>query len=73
MAESKLVELAKFDNSGTAHIIRTALESAGIACMLAGEDATGFQPILTSPTGGIRLLVLEPDLERAQAILADQS
>lgn len=69
MPENKLVELIKFDNPGSAHIAKTRLESAGIHCMLAGEDSTGFQPILTSPTGGIRLLVMESDLERALAIL----
>lgn len=72
MAENKLIELRKFDNAGTAHIIKAHLESAGIHCMLAGEDSVGFQPILTSPTGGIRLLVLEPDLERALAVLAGE-
>lgn len=70
MSKNKLVELMKFDNTGSAHIAKTRLESAGIHCMLAGEDSTGFQPILTSRTGGIRLLVMESDLEDAQAILA---
>lgn len=72
MSKNKLVELMKFDNNGSAYIAKTRLESAGIHCMLAGEDSTGFQPILTSRTGGIRLLVLEPDFEHARAILAGE-
>ncbi|HEY9561686.1 MAG TPA: DUF2007 domain-containing protein [Anseongella sp.] len=70
MAKDQLVELRKFDNAGSAHILKTHLESAGIPCMLAGEDSTGFQPILTSRTGGIRLLVREQDLQKALALLA---
>ncbi|HYH55230.1 MAG TPA: DUF2007 domain-containing protein [Anseongella sp.] len=69
MAGQELIELQKFDNPGSAHIVKTHLESAGIPCMLAGEDSTGFQPILTSPTGGIRLLIRQADLERARALL----
>lgn len=72
MPDDQLVELKKFDNPGSAHIMKTHLESAGIPCMLAGEDSTGFQPILTSRTGGIRLLIRESDKERALAILAGE-
>lgn len=73
MPKDKLTELKKFDNPGSAHIMKTHLESAGIPCMLAGEDSTGFQPILTSRTGGIRLLVRESDKERALAVLAGEA
>lgn len=73
MAEEELIEFRKFDNPGSAHILKTHLESAGIPCMLAGEDSLGFQPIFTSRTGGIRLLIRQSDLERAQALLGEEN
>ncbi len=59
--------VADFPDPATAHVARTALESAGIAVFLQGEHANNLLPIAF----GARLLVQPADEARARQILAD--
>lgn len=71
MDPDDLIVLTRFDNPGTAHIVKAYLENAGIPCLLSGEDSSGFQPILTSGTGGIRLFIRRGHLEEARLLLEE--
>lgn len=65
-----------FDSLGEAEIVKGLLESSGIQCSLVHETIQMVMPYLTSGEDPIVLLVSEPDLESARAILAakfDQS
>jgi zinc protease len=50
-------------------VLRSVLEGAGIDCVLPDEHSLGVHPGLTFMAGGVRLLVREDDLERAEDVL----
>ena len=53
-----------------AELAEATLEAEGIPSMIASDDAGGAYPFDLS--GGARLMVAEPDAERARAILASE-
>ena len=51
-----------------ADLVRMALESNGIECLISKDDCGGMKPCLQFTTG-IRVMVPETDAEAAKAIL----
>jgi len=66
----RVVLLTSFLDATEAHMARSALEEAGIACMLADENISTIQPSYANMVGGIKLMISESDLEAAQEVLA---
>ncbi len=70
---NKLVLLEKFFDSTQAHIIRGILESDGIPCFIMDESQNSSVWHLNIALGGVRLMVLSEDLERAREILKEET
>lgn len=60
-----------FENYMLAHIVLGRFQNDFITCYLQDELTHTLGPFLSSPMGGIKLMVAEQDLERAQALLED--
>ena len=57
--------LRTFENYIDANLLLGQLESEGIRCWLKGENTVTIDPILSNAIGGIKLMVLEEDMEKA--------
>ena len=64
-----LSELATYDNTITASMLKTKLEAEGIPCFLTNEHFTNMMPIYYNMLGsGVRVMVPTDQLERAKEI-----
>lgn len=64
-----LTKLATFDNSISANILRTKLESEGIVCFLHNEHFTNLMPHYFNILGsGVQVFVPTNQIERAKEI-----
>lgn len=63
------VPVAVYDNYVSAHIAKGRLEEDGIHCWLKDENTVTIDPILTNAVGGIKLMVVRGDAEKATGIL----
>ena len=61
------VLIGTYPSRSDAELAQSALEAAGIASVVAADDAGGAYPF--DLTGGVRLFVDEADVEDATAIL----
>ena len=59
-----------YNNYVDAHIARGVLEEEGINCWLKDENTLTIDPILTNAVGGIKLMVVQSQAQRAADILA---
>ncbi|MDY0168593.1 MAG: ORF6N domain-containing protein [Thermoguttaceae bacterium] len=66
------VTLQTFDNPVAAHMARDYLAAAGVRAFLANEEFVSTVWYLSNAAGGIQLLVVAEDAQRAGGILADQ-
>ena len=67
-----MIAVGSYATRGDAELAQTVLAAAGIASVLAADDAGGAYPFdLTG--GGARILVDEADAQDAAAVLGDQS
>ncbi len=65
----KFVQVTSFDNYVEAHIVMGNLQEENIACWLKDEYSVTIDPMLSNAIGGIKLMVAEPQAERAINIL----
>lgn len=65
----KFVLLYSFDDYVSAHIAMGRLKEEYINCYLQDEYSVTIDPFLSNAIGGIKLMVSEVQLERAQEIL----
>lgn len=65
------VTVARFSSSFNANVIKFRLEHEGIPCFLRDEHSITVKPFWDIALGGIRLQVLEKDVEAAHEILKD--
>ena len=65
----KLIVVKTFDDYISAHVILGRLKDENIVCYLQDEFTTTTAPFLTNISGGIKLLVPEPQVERATELL----
>lgn len=65
----KFVIAAVYDNYISANLAQGLLESENINCWLKDELTVTVQPFLTNAMDGIKLMVAEPQIARAQEIL----
>ena len=69
---SQWVSIATFDNHVEAHFYATLLDSKGIPCHLADETMMTLFPIYNISLGGIKVQVLEEDVNQAKEIIRAQ-
>ena len=65
----KFVLLSSYDNYIPAHIALGKLREEYINCYLQDEYSVTIDPFLSNAIGGIKLMVAEPQIERAKEIL----
>lgn len=65
-----MIPVATYPTRADAELAQATLEAAGIASVIASDDAGGAYPFDLS--GGARLLVAEADAEFAAGILATE-
>jgi hypothetical protein len=70
--ESGLVAIRSFGDELEANLGKSALQAAGIDCIISRDNCGGMEPQL-SLVQGIKLLVRSDDAQRAAAILADEA
>ncbi len=66
-----LVTLRSFQNYFSAHIVLTKLRDAGIKCFLKDEFTVTVDPILSNAVGGIKLIVIKEQAEKANQLLKE--
>ncbi len=62
--------VAAYDNYIEAHLAMGLLEDVDIRCWLKDENAVTISPFISNAVGGIKLMVTEPQMERALRTLA---
>ncbi|HMU47895.1 MAG TPA: DUF2007 domain-containing protein [Chitinophagaceae bacterium] len=67
----EFVLLNTYPNYVDAHIARGVLEEEGINCWLKDENTVTIDPILTNAIGGIKLMVIKEQAQRAWDLLED--
>ncbi len=65
----KFITLQTFDNYFYANIALTKLQHAGLECYLKDKYTVTIDPLLSNAIGGIKLAVVDEDVERASTIL----
>lgn len=66
---SSFKEIRVFRNRFEADFAKNILEEEGIKAMISADDCGGLRPDLSLTTGGVRLLVNQEDVERANELL----
>jgi hypothetical protein len=69
----RFIVLRSFDNYVSAHIAMGRLKEEFINCHLQDEYSVTIDPFLSNAIGGIKLMVVESQADRAIEILQDLS
>src|SRR5215204_5021208 len=64
-----MVAVRSFDNYIYANILLSRLKDEGFDCYLKDENTITIDPLLSPAIGGMKLMVLEADVVRANALL----
>jgi hypothetical protein len=64
------IPLQSYNDYIEANIIKSRLEQEGIVCWLKDENTATTIPFLSSSIGGIKLMVAEPQMDRALELLS---
>jgi hypothetical protein len=67
----KLIAVRSYDDYISAHIIMGRLSEENITCFLENEHSVTIGPFLANMIGGIKLMVAEPQVERALELLKE--
>jgi hypothetical protein len=73
MDKEKVAVLANFDNLMEAEMAKGRLQEGGIECFLSDVNTALLGTFYLEKLSGIRLFVLEKDLEQARIILMEQT
>jgi len=68
--DERLVQIAAFSLPQEAHFLKLVLEEQGIPACIADEEAVLTNWLIQGLIGGIKVLVLENDEDRARAVFA---
>jgi len=66
---NKLIEVARLFDPIDAHILRGLLEAEDIKVEIFDEYFSSLTPVYRTIIGGIKLLVLDSDIEKAEPII----
>ena len=64
------VVIARLFNPVEARMLQSRLQADGVLAVVADDHIVGANPFLTMAVGGVRVLVLESDFERAREIVS---
>lgn len=64
------VTIRTFDHAIDAHLLKSKLESEEIECFLFDENTVSINPLYGIATGGIKLRVMEENVQRAMVVLS---
>ena len=67
---SKFTQIANYQFSSEAYLIKGKLESEGVEVFLQNENTINTDPILSNAVGGVKLFVNTDDVIQAKQILA---
>jgi DNA-directed RNA polymerase subunit RPC12/RpoP len=67
----QLITLKTFDNPIDAHLLKSKLESEGLAVYIFDEHINSLNPLYNIATGGIKLKISEGDMDAALQIIRD--
>jgi hypothetical protein len=67
--DQKIVSIRRFRDFSEAIVARAALEGSSIPCFLRNENTVRIDWQISNAIGGIRLDVLESDIDAAEAVL----
>jgi hypothetical protein len=70
--QENLVPVANFRYPNEANAMQARLESEGIRAVTMGEHAASINLFIADSLGGIKVLVLEHDVDRARKIIEDE-
>lgn len=70
-AEGRTVLLTEAANEMEAELLRTLLEAEGIPCILSGTVPKSVFPLTVDGLAGVKVLVLERDLERSRRVIEE--
>lgn len=68
---SMFVEVRSYDNYIEAHLMLGQLRDEFINCHLLNENSVTIDPFLSNAIGGIKLMVAEPQVERALDLIKE--
>ncbi len=71
MQENLFTQIAEFQFSSEAHILKGKLESAGIAVFMRDSHTIDADPLMSQALGGVKLFVHTVEVEKARGILTD--
>ncbi len=66
-----LVTALTFDDSVSAHLVKTRLENEGIKCFIFDEHINNVMPIYGQAVGGIRIKIKEEDALKAKQLIEE--
>ena len=66
-----LVTALTFDDSVSAHLVKTRLENEGIECFIFDEHINNVMPIYGQAVGGIRIKIKEEDALKAKQLIEE--
>ena len=66
-----LVTAQNFDDSVSAHLVKTRLENEGIKCFIFDEHINNVMPIYGQAVGGIRIKIKEEDVLKAKQLIEE--
>ena len=67
----KLVTAQTFNDSVSAHLVKTRLENEGIECYIFDENINNIMPIYGQAVGGIRIKIKEEDAPKAKQLIEE--
>ena len=67
----KLVTAQTFNDSVSAHLVKTRLENEGIECFIFDEHINNVMPVYGQAVGGIRLKIKEEDAMRTRELIEE--
>ena len=67
----KFVEVRSYDNYIDAHLMLGQLRNEFINCYLLNENSVTIDPFLSNAIGGIKIMVAEPQFQRALEIVTE--
>ena len=67
----KLVTAQTFNDSVSAHLVKTRLENEGIECYIFDENINNIMPIYGQAVGGIRIKIKEEDVPKAKGLMEE--
>lgn len=66
-----MITLAQFSKPEEAHLLRLRLEAGGVRAFVQDENVVNLNWLFSNAVGGVRVQILEGDLEAAKEILAE--